>query len=86
MAAFFSNVGHLRPIVDRTGLSGKIDFSMEYTLEKHGDSESVVNAQTELQGTTFLEVIKDQLGLNLKPDKVPLAIPVVDHIEMPSQN
>ena len=86
MAAFFSNVGHLRPIVDRTGLSGKIDFSMEYTPDKHGDLESVVNAQTELPGTTFLEAIKDQLGLNLKPDKAPLAIPVVDHIEMPSQN
>ena len=30
MAAFFSNVGHMRPIVDRTGITERIDFSMEY--------------------------------------------------------
>src|ERR1019366_9325099 len=31
MAAFLSNVGHMRLIVDQTGINGAIDFSMEYT-------------------------------------------------------
>jgi uncharacterized protein (TIGR03435 family) len=37
-------------------------------------------------GTTFDQAVKDHLGLKLEPAKVPLEIPVVDHIEMPSEN
>ena len=80
MAAFFTNVGHPgRPVVDRTGLSDKIDFAMEYMPEDR-------NSQPDLPGETFLGAIKDQLGLKLDPVKAPLDIPVIDHIERPSEN
>jgi bla regulator protein blaR1 len=86
MAAFFSNVGYKQPIVDRTGITEKIDFSMEYTPEKRGAAPVSADGQAEVPGTTFEEAVKDQLGLRLEPGRAPLQIPVVDHVEMPSDN
>src|ERR1017187_10493644 len=86
MAAFLSNVGHMRPIVDRTGISGKIDFSMEFAPEKRGAPPPSTDAQADLPGTTFDQAVKEQLGLKLEPAKLPLEIPVVDHVELPSEN
>ncbi len=54
MAAFITNIGHERAIVDRTGIIGKIDFSMEYMPEVRG-----VEPQPEMPGTTFLGAVKD---------------------------
>jgi len=80
MAAFLTNVGHPgRPVVDRTGLNGTIDFAMEYMPESK-------DIQPDLPGETFLGAIKDQLGLKLEPVKAPLDVPVIDHIERPSVN
>jgi uncharacterized protein (TIGR03435 family) len=87
MAAFIFNVGHVgRPVVDRTGLSGNIDFMMEYTPELNGPRTTGEDTQPDLQGETFLEAVKDQLGLKLEPTKAALEIPVIDHVEMPSEN
>ena len=86
MTAFFSNVGHMRPVVDRTGIRGTIDFSMEYTPERRGAVVASGDGQAELPGTTFAQAMRDQLGLKLEPGKAPLEIPVVDHVELPSEN
>jgi uncharacterized protein (TIGR03435 family) len=86
MAAFFSNVGHMGPIVDRTGISGTIDFAVEYTPERRGAPAASPDGQAEVPGTTLEQAVKDQLGLKLEPANVPLAIPVVDHVELPSEN
>jgi bla regulator protein BlaR1 len=86
MAAFFSSIGHMRPIVDRTGIGGNIDFSMEYTQDTPGAAAAAPDAQADLPGTTFLEAVKNQLGLKLEPAKAPLEIPVIDHVERPSEN
>ena len=87
MDAFFDNVGHLgRPIMDRTGIHGTVDFSMEFTPDPKGAAAAGVDGQTDLLGTSFVEAIREQLGLKLEPAKAPVAIPVVDHVEMPSEN
>ncbi len=87
MAAFFSNMGQLgRPVVDRTGLSGKIDFAVEFTPEPSGSRATDAAPQSDLPAETFLEAVNDQLGLRLEPTKATLEIPVVDHVEMPSEN
>jgi len=87
MAAFFTNVGHMRPIVDRTGINAAIDFSIAYTPERRSTAQTA-GAENEAQspGTTFEEAVKEQLGLKLKPATAPLEVPVVDHVEMPSEN
>jgi bla regulator protein blaR1 len=86
MAAFFSSVGYKKPIMDRTGITGTIDFSMEYATPVRGSAPPSADAQAALPGATFEQAVKEQLGLKLEPAKAPLAIPVVDHVEMPSEN
>jgi bla regulator protein BlaR1 len=86
MTAFFSSVGRMRPIVDRTGITEAIDFSMEYTPERRGAAALNPDGQAEVPGTTFLDAVTNQLGLKLKPDKISIEVPVIDHIEMPSEN
>jgi uncharacterized protein (TIGR03435 family) len=75
-----------RPVVDQTGLSGTFDFTLEWTPESNRPEPAVADAQPELQGTTFLEALKEQLGLQLKSTKATLDVPVIDHVEMPSEN
>ena len=86
MAAFVSNVGHRRPFVDRTGITERVDFSMEYAPPVRGATAPNADGQASVPGTTFEQAVKDQLGLKLEPAKVPLEIPVVDHVEPPSEN
>jgi uncharacterized protein (TIGR03435 family) len=86
MAAFFSNVGYKRPIVDRTGITEKIDFSMEFVPEKRGAPAASADTEAAVPGATFGDAVRDQLGLKLEPAKLPLQIPVVDHVELPSEN
>jgi bla regulator protein blaR1 len=80
-------VGHLgRPGVNRTGLSGRFDFSLEWTPERNNPAAGGADAQPELEGTTFLEALKEQLGVKLEPMKAPMNVLVVDHVELPSEN
>ncbi len=72
-----------RPVVDKTGLSGNFDFVMTYvptsTFAK-GDAESADS------GPTFLEALKDQLGLKLESTTGSVTTLVIDHIEEPTPN
>ena len=42
--------------------------------------------QGDLQGPTFLEAVRKQLGLKLVPGKGPVETLIVDHVEKPSEN
>jgi bla regulator protein blaR1 len=44
------------------------------------------DAQVDLQGTTFVEAVQEQLGLKLNPAKAPLTVIVIDHVQRPSEN
>ncbi|HEX9200228.1 MAG TPA: DUF3738 domain-containing protein, partial [Acidobacteriaceae bacterium] len=54
--------------------------------ERPGAAAAGAEGEAALPGTTFEQAVKDQLGLKLEPAKAPLEIPVVDHVEMPSEN
>ncbi len=73
-----------RPVVDQTGLSGRYDFSVQWTMESN--QPAGVDAAPEPMGTTFLEAVKEQLGVKLEPAKVKMDLLVVDHVERPSEN
>jgi bla regulator protein blaR1 len=75
-----------RPVVDQTGLTGRFDFTLQWTPESNGPTQSGADAPLDSQGTTFLEALKDQLGMKLKSTKAPLEVLVVDHVERPSEN
>ncbi len=67
-----------RPVVDKTGLTGMWDFAMEFTPEGSGDAVA--------SAPTFLQALKEQLGLKLESEKGPVDSLVVDHVERPSAN
>jgi bla regulator protein blaR1 len=81
MATSLSALGSLdRPVFDRTGLAGNIDFIIEW------DRRHVIEPTAEAPGLTFPEALQDQLGLKLDAQKGPVNTFVVDHIEQPSEN
>jgi bla regulator protein BlaR1 len=65
------------PVVDQTGLTGKFDFTLQWTPEA---------IATDSPGPTFLEALRDQLGLKLTSAKGPIQMLIVDHVESPSEN
>jgi uncharacterized protein (TIGR03435 family) len=68
-----------RPVIDRTGLTGAFDFSIEFAPQ--------MGAAAQMDsGSTLIEALKDQLGLKLEPATGPLKTLVIDHIEEPTPN
>jgi uncharacterized protein (TIGR03435 family) len=70
-----------RPVLDMTGLSGTFDFTLEWAPQPPGSS-----IQPDESGPTFLEALRDQLGLKLDSQTGPVDIIVVDRVERPSEN
>jgi uncharacterized protein (TIGR03435 family) len=62
------------PLIDKTGLTGEMDFSTVNYRELMADSASLA---TELEG---------QLGLHLERTKVPSEFLLIKHAERPSEN
>jgi bla regulator protein blaR1 len=86
LAEVLSALGRLdRPVVDQTGLSGGIDYEMEWTPEP-SPAEPPDSSPPPDPGTTFLQALHDQLGLKLESTKAPLRVLVIDHVERPSEN
>ena len=74
-----------RPIIDRTGLSGTFDLTIEFkpdtTLTLNG-----ANYQFAESAETFLEALKDQLGLKLQATTGPVQNLIIDNIKEPTPN
>jgi len=70
-----------RPVIDRTGLGGKFDFSLEWSPERDNPA-----SDSDASGPTLFQAMKDQLGLKLEPQKGPVDVMVIDHIEHPTEN
>ncbi len=68
-----------RPVVDKTGLSGKYDFTLEYTPANHA-------ATDESGRPSIYTALEEQLGLKLISMKQPVNVLVVDSIEQPTEN
>jgi uncharacterized protein (TIGR03435 family) len=67
-----------RIIIDKTGLTGRYDFTLEWTPENAAPSEQ--------SAPDIFTAIQEQLGLKLEPAKGPVDVIVIDHIERPSAN
>ncbi len=75
-----------RPIIDKTGLTGRFDLTLEWARERRTPAAVDSPVASEPTGATALEALRDQLGLRLEPAKASLAILVIDNIESPSEN
>jgi bla regulator protein blaR1 len=75
-----------RPVIDRTGITDRIDYRLEWTLESNGPGMPGVEVEPDPNPVTFIDAVRDQLGLKLQSTKGPLRTLVIDHIERPSEN
>ena len=73
-------VGQGRPVVNRTGLTGRYDF----TLEWRPDSANLEPLDTPAPNSA--QALRDQLGLKVDATKGPVRILIIDRIERPSEN
>ncbi len=80
-------VGQGRPLIDKTGLTGRFDFTIEWAPESNGPPPSAPPAApSDPLGPTPLQALRDQLGLKVESAKGPVPILVIDKVERPSEN
>jgi len=65
-----------RPVEDHTGISGRFSFQIEWAPQVASDSSL----------PSLFTVVKEQLGLRLRPAKGNLEVFVIDRLEEPSAN
>jgi uncharacterized protein (TIGR03435 family) len=75
-----------RPVVDETGLSGNYDFTLTYLPERLRDSAKEGLSQKLQDRLTIFDALREQLGLDLRPEQGPVSYYVIDHINKPSDN
>jgi uncharacterized protein (TIGR03435 family) len=68
-----------RPIVDKTGLTGRYDFKLQWTVDQSGAGEP--DAPPGL-----FTAIQEQIGLKLEPVKAMADVLVVDTVNKPTAN
>lgn len=74
-----------RPVVDRTGLTSRFNFTFTWTPDEFQKSNLAGQAPTSDVPDLFT-AIQQQLGLRLEATKSPVDVMVVDHLERPSEN
>jgi uncharacterized protein (TIGR03435 family) len=65
-----------RKVLDRTGLTGLYDFTLEYAPDNAVDSEL----------PSLVTALQEQLGLKLESSKGPVEVLVIDHAEKPTED
>lgn len=78
-----------RPVVDRTGLNGLYDLSLQWDDAPIPDGGVLGRDVPAAPGTdhgSIFSAIQEQLGLRLEPQRTPVEVIVIDRIERPSAN
>jgi uncharacterized protein (TIGR03435 family) len=102
LAGFLGVIAVDRPILDKTGLTGKYDFKLDFSAEGLGGmlarsialppaapgGGGATNATPiDGGGVSLFAALQDQLGLKLEPKKEPVDMLVIDHVDkVPSEN
>jgi uncharacterized protein (TIGR03435 family) len=77
------------PVVDLTNLHGGYDFSLNFTRElppEFPQNGKINGEDPDTSGPTLFAALKQQLGLELKAQKGPVDVIVIDHVEKPADN
>jgi uncharacterized protein (TIGR03435 family) len=78
-----------RPVVDLTNLKGGYDFTLAYTRDLppgFPENAKINGEDPDTSGPTVFAAVRQQLGLELKADKGPVEVIVIDHAEKPTEN
>ena len=73
-----------RTVIDKTGLTGRYDFRLQWTAD-NGANGATDNGAADGPPNLFT-AIQEQLGLKLQPAKGPVETLVIDHVEQPTEN
>jgi len=78
------------PVIDKTGLKGSYDFSLQWAApENHSSQESEAapeGAPDAASKASLLSAVQQQLGLKLEPQNGPTQVLVIDSAEKPAEN
>jgi uncharacterized protein (TIGR03435 family) len=84
------NVKLDRPMIDRTGITGRYDFTLDWTPgdSQFGGTGGKLAPPPENPGTlpSLYTAIHEQLGLRLEATKAAADVLVIDRVEKPSNN
>jgi uncharacterized protein (TIGR03435 family) len=79
-------VGLGRPLMDRTGLTGRFDFTLAWGKDPEPPQPDSSGAASDPIGPSALQALRDQLGFKLESARGPVQILVIDRVERPSEN
>jgi uncharacterized protein (TIGR03435 family) len=85
LAALLSNNGFAgvdRVVLDRTGLAGTFDFTVEWALPI-ASTDAVLRPLADDVGPSLGTAMREQLGLILRSAKAPIDVLVIDRVERP---
>jgi uncharacterized protein (TIGR03435 family) len=74
-----------RTVIDRTGLSGVYDFTVEYTRAWPPPPTSAGPPQVN-EGPSIFTALEEQLGLDLEATRAPVDLLIIDRAAMPRPN
>ena len=89
LATVLSNRGQNffdRIVVDKTGLTGRYDFTLQFALDQPSEDDGQQGAASGSSNPSIFTALPEQLGLKLQPMTAPTEYVVIDHIERPSEN
>ena len=84
-----------RPIIDRTGYTGKLDVDLEFAPDRLGfvrlggvviPGESTATTPDENSALSLFTAIRERLGLKLESGKAPGEVLMIEHVQRPSAN
>ena len=82
LASALSQQGLGRVVLDNTGLTDRYDFKLTWASE----SVAADTNSPDTSGPSIFTAVSEQLGLSLVPQKGPVPVLVIEHIEEPSPN
>ena len=74
-----------RPVIDKTGYAGTFNYRLEFNPEAIAGPPADSGVPDSSRPSIFTAV-QEQLGLRLRPAKLPVETFVVDHIVLPAGN
>ena len=77
-------VGQGRTVIDKTGLAGRFDYTLEWAPDPSPSASPA--APPEPVGPTSLQALRDELGLKVESTRGPVQTLVIDRVERPSEN
>ena len=80
-----------RPVIDRTGLTGRYDINLTYTPEAFTAAGLAARNGSPMPGVDpngppLVTALEQQAGLRLQPIRAPIEVVVIDRIERPAEN